>query len=76
MRDPNKHRRHAVNKAVRRSANDNKNDMVCQTGKIRYDSRRKARKGLKVARGVGGRSNREYACPACAGWHLTSKAKH
>lgn len=76
MYDDGRKRRHTIIKTVRRSANDDGNDLNCPTGKVRYDSRRKARKGIKVGRGVGGRAFREYPCLACTGWHLSSKDKH
>lgn len=54
---------------------------ACSTGKLRYDSSIDAAIALgnaRRARRVKGRDDvveqRHYHCPACSGWHLTSKA--
>lgn len=75
-----------VRKVVRkRSALNGHAVPVCENGKLRYRSREQAQAALVKARHAAvtaealGRSSRHrekrsYACPTCAGWHLTSSA--
>lgn len=48
----------------------------CTTGKTRYRDELGAKLALvRTARGNGNRrETRAYRCPACHGWHLTSRA--
>jgi hypothetical protein len=75
-----------VRKVIRkRSALNGHAVPVCENGKLRYRSREQAQDALVKARhaqvtaealgrSTGHREKRSYACPTCAGWHLTSSA--
>jgi len=46
----------------------------CVTSKVRFPSRAKARANVKRLRRVPDYGPvREYECPHCSGWHLTSQ---
>lgn len=44
-------------------------------GKRRYRDQKEAKKALRTARQLFGREKaaRDYWCPTCKGWHLTSQ---